>query len=58
MFLERLFQKSGVQLMKRSLDAAALKQRTIASNIANINTPGYQRKDVVFAEKLQEKLKQ
>ena len=56
MFLERLFQKSGVQLMKKNLDAAALKQRTIASNIANINTPGYQRKDVIFSEQLQKSI--
>jgi len=56
MILERLFQKSGIQIMKKNLDAASLKQRTIASNLANLNTPGYQRKDVVFQEKLQESL--
>ncbi|RME74836.1 MAG: flagellar biosynthesis protein FlgB [Planctomycetota bacterium] len=30
------------------LDAAALRQRVLAQNIANVNTPGYERRDVSF----------
>jgi flagellar basal-body rod protein FlgB len=40
------------ELLKKSLDAAALRQRVIAHNIANINTKGFKRSDVVFEEKL------
>lgn len=56
MFLERIFQKTGIDLMKRGLDANALRQKAIASNMANVSTPGYKRKEVVFEEKLQESL--
>ena len=31
-----------------ALDGLALRQRTIASNIANVNTPGYTAKRVIF----------
>ncbi len=53
MILERLFQKSDIPLLKNSLDAAALRHEVISSNIANVGTPGYQRKSVVFEEQLQ-----
>jgi flagellar basal-body rod protein FlgB len=37
----------------RALDAASLRQETIAGNLANVNTPGYRRKDVAaFAAEL------
>ncbi|HHM23555.1 MAG TPA: flagellar basal body rod protein FlgB [Bacteroidetes bacterium] len=56
MFLQRIFQKAGVSLLNRSLDAAALRHEAIASNIANVETPGYQRREVKFEEKLRESL--
>lgn len=37
---------------KASLDAGALRQKAIASNIANAATPGYRAKKVVFEEML------
>lgn len=40
------------QLIKTSLDATELRSKTIANNIANINTPGYKRKYVTFEETL------
>ncbi len=42
------------QLLESALDAASLRQKTIAQNVANINTPGFKRSEVVFEEKLQE----
>ena len=39
-------------LIKNGLSAADLRSRTIANNIANINTPGYKRKYVSFEETL------
>jgi flagellar basal-body rod protein FlgB len=35
-----------MQLAQRFLDAAALRQNAIASNLANLETPGYHRIDV------------
>jgi len=45
--------KSGI-LLSLMLDKAALHQRVIASNVANIGTPGYERLGVSFEEKLEE----
>lgn len=39
-------------LIKLGLDAANLRSKAIANNIANINTPGYKRKYVSFEETL------
>lgn len=39
-------------LMKIGLNAAQLRSKTIANNIANINTPNYKRKYVKFEETL------
>lgn len=41
-------------LIKSSLNATELGGRTIANNIANINTPGYKRKYVTFEETLKD----
>jgi len=38
--------------MKSGLNAAQLRSKTIANNIANINTPNYKRKYVKFEETL------
>jgi flagellar basal-body rod protein FlgB len=44
------------ELLKKSLDAAALRSRVIANNIANVNTKGFKRSEVVFEEKLQKEM--
>ena len=41
-----------VGLLESGLKAEELRQRTIASNIANLETPGYRRLDVRFEELL------
>ncbi|HEY3282814.1 MAG TPA: flagellar basal body rod protein FlgB [Armatimonadota bacterium] len=40
------------QVLTRSLDAAALRQRVAARNIANLETPGYHRQEVLFEDQL------
>ncbi len=52
MIREVLFGSQGWNEAKAGLDAAALRQRTIASNIANAATPGYRAQQVVFEELL------
>jgi flagellar basal-body rod protein FlgB len=44
------------QTVYKGLDAAALRGRAIAENLANVDTPGYQRKEVNFEEQLQKAL--
>ncbi|HOF89542.1 MAG TPA: flagellar basal body rod protein FlgB, partial [Armatimonadota bacterium] len=39
-------------VLAKVLDGAAARQRAIADNIANADTPGYARKEVGFAEEL------
>jgi flagellar basal-body rod protein FlgB len=53
---ETIFEKSSIPLLVKSLDASMLRSRVIANNIANINTPGYQRLDVSFEDELRKAL--
>jgi flagellar basal-body rod protein FlgB len=39
---------ANVALLAQILDAAAMRHRVIAQNVANVNTPGYHRREVVF----------
>lgn len=48
-----LFGGTTRQLTYKSLDATALRGRVIAENLANIETPGYKRKEVSFEDQLQ-----
>lgn len=43
-------------LMKMGLDVTELRGRTIANNIANINTPGYKRRYISFEDSLKEEI--
>ena len=49
-----LFNRKSDILLSLMLDKAALHQRVIASNVANVGTPGYERLGVSFEEKLEE----
>ena len=52
--IDPIFQTDTYQLARKLLDAAALRQEAIASNVANVETPGYRRLDVApdFAQQL------
>ena len=43
-------------LKKMGLDATELRNRTIANNIVNINTPNYKRKYVTFEDSLKNEM--
>ncbi len=49
---------SIVGLLEAGLKAESLRQKAIANNIANIETPGYRRIDVKFEELLDKALEQ
>ncbi len=46
-----------INVLDSAADASALRNKTIANNIANISTPHYKRQDVSFAANLQQALK-
>jgi len=52
--IDPIFQSDSMQLARKFLDAAALRQDAIAANLANAETPGYHRVDVAtdFATQL------
>ena len=46
-----------IDVITSAADASSLRNKTIANNIANIDTPHYKRQDVSFAANLQQALK-
>lgn len=57
MFLkEALFSRTSIPAVAKSLDACALRGRAIAANLANATTPGYQRIEVSFEDRLKKAL--
>jgi flagellar basal-body rod protein FlgB len=52
--IDPIFHTDNYQVARKLLDAAALRQEAIASNIANAETPGYRRLEVSrdFADQL------
>ena len=56
--IDPVFQSDNYQLARKLLDASVVRQQAIASNIANVDTPGYRRLDVApdFATQLRTRL--
>jgi flagellar basal-body rod protein FlgB len=52
-----LFGGTTRQLVYKSMDASALRARVVAQNLANVDTPGYKRKEVSFEDQLQDLIK-
>ncbi len=50
--LESIFKRTSVGLMTKVLNISGAQQRTIASNISNVMTPGYRAKEVDFHQSL------
>lgn len=46
-----------VHTLERALDYSGLRNETIANNIANVDTPNYKSKDVVFKNMLHDAMK-
>jgi len=45
------------QHLTRLMDVSELRQRVISHNLANVNTPGYQRLDVEFEQELAKQIR-
>ncbi len=56
--IDPIFQSDNYQLARKLLDAAALRQEAIATNVANAETPGFRRIDIApdFATQLKARL--
>jgi flagellar basal-body rod protein FlgB len=47
-----LFDSPGLGFLERFLDLATYRQTLVAANLANIDTPGYQTRDIAFQSEL------
>jgi len=54
MLFNRLY--SNTNILEKALDASWLRNDTIADNIANVDTPGYKRKEVEFEKYLEKSM--
>ena len=50
--VDGIFERMGVNLMKKVLNISSQRQKVIAGNIANSFTPGYVKKELIFEENL------
>lgn len=50
--LEQILNSPTMDYMQRGLAAANLRHEVISNNIANVNTPGFKRSDVIFESML------
>ncbi|WP_253701373.1 flagellar basal body rod protein FlgB [Bacillus sp. FJAT-29814] len=46
----------NIDILKRALDASALRNNAISNNLANVNTPNYKPQQVIFEEILKQEL--
>ena len=53
-----LVDSTMIQNLTRALDLTSLRQRVVSENIANVDTPGYQTRDIDFASEFQRALNQ
>lgn len=53
MIKDFLIGKTAIPKLSKGLDVYALRQKIISGNIANVQTPGYRRREVKFEEHLQ-----
>ncbi len=57
MFVKQaIYRHTVIPTIAKSLDAAAMRDKAISNNMANINTPGYRRIEVSFERDLREAL--
>jgi len=55
--IDKIFDMNSNQIVKKVLDYSAARQRVIANNVANVETPGFKAKDVSFEEEFMDALK-
>jgi len=54
--MKGIFSQSGIEKLSLGMDTASMKNRVVAENIANIDTPGFKSKDIKFHNVMKEYL--
>lgn len=54
--LDPILNSTKSRIVKKTLDAQMMRVRVISNNIANVNTPGFQRSEVKFEDELRRAL--
>lgn len=54
--LEKILNSKTHIVLKQSMDAASLRNDVIANNMANVETPGFKRSEVIFEEQMKKVL--
>ncbi|MEN6350756.1 MAG: flagellar basal body rod protein FlgB [Syntrophomonas sp.] len=54
--LEKIFSSSTIPLLNKAMDVASDRDTVIADNIANVDTPNFKRRELIFEEKLKKVL--
>jgi len=55
--IDRLFDSTSMSVITNALSASRLTHEVIAHNLANVDTPGFKRSEVLFADRLATALK-
>ena len=53
---QALYRQTAIPVIEKSLDAGTLRDKAIANNLANLNTPDYRRIEVQFEKELRNAL--
>ena len=56
--INRLVSNETMDLVQKALDASALQHNVISDNIANVDTPGFKRSEVIFGESLKKAIQE
>lgn len=56
--LGKIMRSSNLNTLNSALQAASLRHQVISDNIANVNTPGFKRSEVLFEQLLAEKMQE
>lgn len=54
--LQSLLSSPKIAVAEQALNASALRQKVISNNIANVNTPGFKKSEVIFEDLLAQEL--
>mgnify|MGYP000217862883 FL=1 len=54
--LQKIFDSPTQNLLIKAMDIASLKNKVIANNIANVDTPGFKRQEVIFEKNIKKVL--
>ncbi len=52
MLLDKIFSSKTQIILNKAMDSASARSDVIANNIANVDTPGFKRSELIFEEKL------